>query len=194
MRRCYQRCFRGRPQAIAVTLEAVSTSADQGIIDTLATATHKSNLPGWITHHEGVRGNVVNHDRPSSDEGVHPESNATNDRGVGSDGGALMNLRVDKLLVGLLDLRPGVQVVREDRIRTNEDMITQRHAVPEGHAILNSDAISNRDVRFYETVIADIAVTADHRALHHMSKSPYASPFANGVGFDQSLRMHKVRS
>mgnify|MGYP000256354291 CR=1 FL=1 len=59
--------------------------------------------------------------------------------------------------------RPRGKVVGEGGVRTDEDVVLQRDAVPQLDAALDRDAVAHDDLVLDEAMGADIAVAADDR-------------------------------
>jgi hypothetical protein len=93
----------------------------------------------------------------------------------------------DKLRRSLL--APRKQIVDERRVRTDEDVILNRDAIPQLDATLNRYAISERYVVLNEDVIGNLVVSAKHGARKYMSESPHPRPRPNRWRLDQSRWM-----
>ena len=95
------------------------------------------------------------------------------DRRVGADRRALLHdASCRKLPAALLAAREAV--VRERRVRADEDVVLDAHAVPELDAALDRHAVADDDVVLDEDVVADVAVGADARAGQHVRERPDA--------------------
>ena len=90
----------------------------------------------------------------------------------------------------LMLLAARILVVRERRVRPDEDVVGDAQAVPELDAALDRDAIADDDVVLDEDVIADVAVGADGRARQHVREGPDARARADAAALAQRLRVN----
>ena len=144
---------------------------------------HPTALAGWISRDERMRGDVARYNRPRADEASFPEPNSTDDRCIGADRHAFLDLRDDGHPFRIAASRE--HVVRQGHVRAEKDVVGNPNMLPDRHAVLDGDVVPNRHMRFDETVIADIAVGADRNVLLDVGKCPNARAFADRVGFDK---------
>lgn len=82
-------------------------------------------------------------------------------------------------------------VICEDRIRPEEDMILNRHAIPNRDAVLDGDMIAEHGTGLDVASFTDVARLPDARAFHHMGESPDPRPLAYVVRFIDPMGMNE---
>src|SRR5271165_2024618 len=149
-----------------ILFESKAAIANQRSRQTFPAFAHEADLPGGIANDHGICRNIPNDNGTSADEGVVADGHTANDGGIRANRGPLMNIGVYELLAALLDLSAGIEVIRENSIGADKYVISEGNTVPQSHAVLNRDSITDRDVRLDESVIADIAMLTNKRAGH----------------------------
>ena len=110
------------------------------------------------------------------DDGARAHHRAASDRdsrqqrGIGSDRCALLHDRRQELRGPPPAARKAI--VRERRVRADEDVVLDAYAIPELDAAFHGDAVADDDVVLDERVIADVAVGADARARAARARTP----------------------
>ena len=89
---------------------------------------------------------------------------------------------------------PRKRIVRERRIRPDEDIVFQNDTIPEIDTAFNSNTIANFDVILDERMIADSALSAYDITGEYVGKGPnsrilpYRGPvFYNRLGMNECL-------
>ncbi len=88
-----------------------------------------------------------------------------------------------------MHLASGKFVIRKGRVRTYEDIVLYPQAVPQLHATLHRDAISQDNVILDKDPITDVAVLANARLGQYVSKRPDSGSLSNMLRFAYTLRM-----
>ena len=121
--------------------------------------------------------------RPGSDETTLAESNAANNRRVCADSHSFLNPGFHRDPVSIAASRG--QIIRQHRVWTKKHVVTDVHVLPDADAVLDGDVVTYSDPALDESMVADVAVSADNGVLQHMSKCPYPRTFANCICFDE---------
>src|SRR6185295_16829484 len=74
----------------------------------------------------------------------------------------------------------------------HEDVVLQRHSVPQLDPAFHRDAVAHYRATFDKSVVADVAIRADTRALENVGESPYPGPRANLARLDTALRVREI--
>ena len=96
-------------------------------------------------------------------------------------------------LAGPLDRCPGPEVVGEDGVGPDEDLVLDRHPVPDQHRVLDGDARADHRTTLDERVVADIAVRANHGPRQHVGEGPDPRAGPHAVTLAQALRVDEDR-
>ena len=121
---------------------------------------------------------------------------AADDGGVGPDGSPAPDERLP-ILVFAGDGTPGIQNIRKDTARAEENIVFADDAGIDGDIILNLYIISQHDTRRDNHILSDIASLANHAVRHDVREMPDARPgtylatFVDDGGF-VSLVFHRV--
>ena len=85
-----------------------------------------------------------------------------------------------------METRAGSSIVCKYRIRPDEHVIFQSHAVPHIDPAFQGHPIADRRAPLDQCVRVEVAVGADHRPVHHHTKLPHPRPCA-----DRRAGMHE---
>ena len=160
--------------------------------ETMGLPGEKSDHSGgarWITHHRDTRRDVLGHYRPGSHHSALADSDARKDCCVGTDRRTLFDERREQL--GRRIARTGLEIVGEGYVRSDEDVILQRQAVPELNAAFDRDAVADDDLVLDEAMRADVPVAADDGARQDHHVLPDASAFADLLRLHVRTRMNE---
>ena len=143
-----------------------------------------------IALHDGIGRYVVGDHGACANHGVRPNRQPGQDGGVGADRRAMTNYRARKRVKKLAAARE--RIVGECGVGTDEDIVFQRDAIPDLHAALDGDSVTDDDVVLNEYAVTNIAVGADAGAREHMGKGPNPSASSDVLALYQSVRVFEV--
>src|SRR5262249_40055090 len=147
----------------------------------MAVAAHPAFTARWNAQHQCVIGNVIGNDSPGADKSIPADRGATDDGGIGPDGGPAADQRA---LVKMVphDLRARVVYVGENARRAAEHVVFQDRSCIDRNVVLNLTVIADHNLRGNTNVLAQVTVGANPAILHDMRKMPDLSPGSNLAG------------
>src|SRR5207245_1914855 len=111
------------------------------------------------------------------------------DRRVRTDRGTVFDPRGEDFPVGTH--RPRIEIVREARVRADENPISERDAPVQRREVLNLTIVPHDDRRIDVHVFANVAAPADPSALSDLCPMPNRGPVSDrGLPGDFGRRMH----
>jgi len=119
---------------------------------------------------EGVGRDVLRDDGSRSNHRAPTNCNAADNRRVGADRRAVLDLCGDD--IPILRSSTWIQVVRETRVRTDEDSVSYRKASVQGREVLDFALVSDDDVNINVHIFADVAPLTDFRTFTDLSAVP----------------------
>ena len=145
---------------------------------------YPADLAGGDASHEGVGFDVFGDDGAGGDESVFAQGDATDEGGVGADGGALLHQGA-AVFVLADDGGAGVVDVGEDHAGAAEDIVFQGDGVVDADVVLHLAVVTDEDVVADKDVLAKGAALADARAGADVDPVPDAGalPYM-GAGVD----------
>src|SRR6185369_1032979 len=81
------------------------------------------------------------------------------------------------------------KIVGEDRVRSDENVVFQRYAVIESHAVFYGHVVPDRHSGFHEDAFTQIASRADARTRHDVRERPDARALADVRALAERERM-----
>jgi hypothetical protein len=171
--------------------ESLTALAPEIRVERFAADADITDKTGRVADNHCLLWNVVQNDRARSYHCVASDGNSGNDGCICSNGGAFPHQGGDQLFVFLFDPGPWPSIVGKNRVWADEDTILDRDFIPQGNAVLDGHGIADLYLRFDKGMIADIALAANNRAIHHMGEGPNAGTPADRCRLNERLRMDK---
>lgn len=154
-------------------------------------ATHPTLLPSWNTHHERIIRHIAVDDSSGSDEGIAPNGDATDNGGIGANGGTPFNQSF-LIFVTTVNLTAGIDDIGEDAGGTQETVVFDDDAGVDGDIVLDLDVVTEDDTRGDDHILAEAAVFANLCAGHDVGEMPDLRAPANlGAFIDIAGRVDK---
>ena len=110
---------------------------------------------GGSTDDQSVRRDVLGDDGAGADHGAFADGEPREDGSVGADRGAFLDQGREQRRRGVARAR--LTVVGERRVRSDEDVVLERHAIPKLDAAFDRDAVADDDLVLDEAMGARIA-------------------------------------
>jgi hypothetical protein len=133
------------------------------IIQLFSAFTHPTNLPGWISRHQGMIGNIFGYDGACADKCILSNSMAADDGAVGSQSGSFL-YQGGTNLIHFGNFGPGIVDICEDHGGPAENAIFQSDPLVNGDIVLYLAPVADRHIGPDDNILSDVAVLTDFRS------------------------------
>ncbi len=137
----------------------------------LAVLAHPADLAGGVADDEGIRLYFLGDHGPCANEGVGSDVVATNDGGIGPDGGPFADHGFHVFPFAVHGAA-GVMDIGEDHARPQKNVIFADHAFINGDVVLHFDIIPQYHPIGHKNILPQIAAFPNDRPRHDVAEMP----------------------
>jgi len=157
----------------------------------LAAGTHPTAMPRGIAIDQLVGTNIMSDNCAGPNQATLAQPDTANYGGIRSHSGSLFNPGLDWNPVRVA--ASWDQVVGQHCVWSKKNVVADVDVLPHADTIFDRYIVADCYPALDESVVADVAVGADHSSLQYMSERPNSSTFADVVCFYQRLLVDECR-
>jgi hypothetical protein len=147
-----------------------------------ASLAYPTTLPGWITGHYRMCGNVFSNDGACSNHCIFPDINAAKKCCIGPDAGPLPDRCFFKFVFPFNETA-GIDHIGKNSRRAEKDIVFNNNSLVDGYIVLNLYPVTDYRIAIDINVLANIAIPAHFATGHQVTKMPDPGSITYFCGF-----------